>query len=123
MIVAGFGFSSRAKAESLHEALRAALAGRDLTVTRLATASDKSDAMPIQELARMLATPVSVVADAALTGAEVITRSERAHAAYGTGSVAEASALVAAGPGSRLLGPRAVSEDRLATCALAEAGA
>ena len=33
---------------------------------------------------------------------------------------AEAAALAAAGPGARLLGPRVVSADRMATCALAE---
>ncbi|MHA6346914.1 cobalamin biosynthesis protein, partial [Roseivivax sp. CAU 1761] len=41
-------------------------------------------------------------------------------ARYDTGSVAEAAALAAAGPGARLLGPRAVSPDGCATCALAQ---
>jgi cobalt-precorrin 5A hydrolase len=40
---------------------------------------------------------------------------------FGTGSIAEASALVAAGPGARLRGPRAVSADGTATAAIAEA--
>ena len=34
--------------------------------------------------------------------------------------VAEPAALAAAGPGARLLGPRALSSDRMATCAIAK---
>ena len=39
---------------------------------------------------------------------------------YGTGSVAEASALAACGPGARLLRPREIAPGGLATVALAE---
>ena len=38
---------------------------------------------------------------------------------YRAGSVAEAAALAAAGPGARLLAPRMISADRMASCALA----
>ncbi|WP_332250772.1 cobalamin biosynthesis protein [Rhodobacter ferrooxidans] len=50
----------------------------------------------------------------------VLTRVPRQPARYGAGSVAEASALAAAGKGARLIGPRAVSGDRQATAAIAE---
>ncbi|HRO16470.1 MAG TPA: hypothetical protein PLL33_15800, partial [Paracoccus sp. (in: a-proteobacteria)] len=42
-------------------------------------------------------------------------------AAHGTGSVAEAVALAAAGPGARITTRRVVSPDRSATCAIAQA--
>jgi cobalt-precorrin 5A hydrolase len=51
----------------------------------------------------------------------VTTQSPRVQALRGVGSVAEAAALAAAGPGARLLGPRAVSACGTATAALAEA--
>lgn len=47
------------------------------------------------------------------------TQSAASLAAHGTGSVAEACALCAAGPHARLLAPRSISGDRLATAALA----
>ncbi|MFP4328377.1 MAG: cobalamin biosynthesis protein, partial [Paracoccaceae bacterium] len=52
-------------------------------------------------------------------GMQTLTRSAYALDTYRTGSVAEACALAAAGPGALLLGPRAISSDRMATCALA----
>ncbi|MCP1313705.1 cobalamin biosynthesis protein, partial [Halomonas sp. 707D7] len=45
----------------------------------------------------------------------------RSHQAFGTGSVAEAAALLAAGHGARLVAPRLISNDRKATAALAVA--
>ena len=39
---------------------------------------------------------------------------------YGTGSVAEASALAGAGDGATLLGPRLISHSGQATCAIAK---
>jgi cobalt-precorrin 5A hydrolase len=55
-----------------------------------------------------------------VAGIGTVTQSGASHRARRTGSVAEAAALVAAGPGATLLGARAVSGDRMATCALAE---
>lgn len=54
-----------------------------------------------------------------LAAQPVLTRSAASQATYGTGSVAEAAALAAAGPGARLLSARLISPDRLATCAIA----
>jgi cobalt-precorrin 5A hydrolase len=48
------------------------------------------------------------------------TTSPRQPARYGKGSVAEAAALAACGPGARLLVSRRVGPDGLATVALAE---
>ena len=67
-----------------------------------------------------LGLPVVAVADAALRGQATLTQSGRVQALKGAGSVAEAAALAAAGPGARLRGPRAVSADGTATAAIAE---
>lgn len=111
MIVAGFGFRSGATLESLRAALALAQTGAP-PVTHVASVADK---LP---LLRGLGLPVI-----AATGIEQVatpSRSPASLAARGTGSVAEAAALLAAGPGARLLAPRCISPDRMATCALAE---
>ena len=59
------------------------------------------------------------MAPAQLPGQPVTTHSARLLARYGTGSVAEAVALAAAGPGATLILPRLVSQDGCATLAAA----
>lgn len=73
--------------------------------------------------AGVLGLELVLVEDAALAAmqARCPTRSAVARAAVGVGSVAEGSALAAAGPGGRLLLPRIASA--AATCALAESAA
>lgn len=123
MIVAGFGFRRTATAASLADALdRARRAAREpapSAPTALATADDKAGSAAMQDLARRLRLDVEPVAPARLMAQATLTRSAASASARGTGSVAEAAALAAAGPAARLLGPRAISEDRRATCALA----
>ena len=118
MIVAGFGFRRGASADSLRDAL--ARAGGVRAPDRLATVADKAVAPALRALASALGCPVCAIPEAALTDQTTLTASARVRAARGTGSVAEASALAAAGPDARLIGPRSVSADRMATCALAE---
>lgn len=117
MIVAGFGFRSSAGLSSLEAALVLARQGLP-AVTHLATASDKAAALA--PLAEILGLPVIGIAPEALVSAATITRSCASLKARGTGSVAEASALAAAGAGARLLRPRCLSPDRMATCAIAQ---
>mgnify|MGYP005846351469 CR=1 FL=1 len=119
MIVAGFGFRAGAGAESLADALALALAGGPAP-TLIATAADKAESPAFRAFAAARGLPVRGIDAAALAGSATLTQSPTARAARGTGSVAEAAALVAAGPGARLLAPRAVSADGMATCALAE---
>ena len=71
-------------------------------------------------LAALMGLPVHAVTPDALAAQTCITHSPRVQALYGTGSVAEAAALAAAGPGARLLAPRAQSADGMATAAIAE---
>lgn len=117
MIVAGVGFRKDAGIASLRDAL--ARAG-GLQVQALATAADKASAAVIQTLAGEMALPLHAIPLDILRSQPTLTQSPRVSALYGTGSLAEAAALAAAGPGARLLGPRVTSQDGKATAALAE---
>jgi cobalt-precorrin 5A hydrolase len=119
MIVAGFGFRSEVTLAALQDALDRA--GGAKGVTHLATLAAKAEVLTA--FGAVLGLPVLAVAAEALAGQSVITRSDRVAALHGTGSVAEAAALAAVGPGARLRGPRAVSADGTATVAIAEARA
>ena len=119
--IAGLGFRTAADVASLRDALAAA-GGTD-GVVALATAEAKAGSQALAMLAAELGLTVVAVTPAALAAVETPTRSERVMDRYGTGSLAEAAALAAAGPGARLLGPRAVSRDRMATAAIASAPA
>jgi cobalt-precorrin 5A hydrolase len=116
MIVAGLGFRTDAGVDSLRDAL--ACAGGHPQA--LATAEDKASAPAIRALAADLALPLHAIPLAKLTNQPTLTQSPRVQARYGTGSLAEAAALAAAGPGARLLGARVTSKDGKATAALAE---
>ena len=116
IVVAGFGFRTGATLDALRDAL--AMAGGPEGVTHLATLSTKAEAL--EPLGRLLALPVVALGPEALRGIWTPTRSDRVAALFGTGSVAEAAALAAAGQGARLRGPRAVSADGTATAAIAE---
>ncbi len=115
MIVAGFGFRSETTLAALQDAL-AQTEGRN--VTHLATLVAKAPLLA--QLGQALGLPVIALPPEMLRGQPVLTQSDRVQALHGTGSVAEAAALAAAGPGARLLGPRVISSDGSATAALAE---
>lgn len=117
MIVAGLGFRKDAGIDSLRDAFARAGGGG---AQALATAADKADAAVMKALAAELALPLYAIPLDSLTHQLTMTQSARIHARYGTGSLAEAAALAAAGPGARLLGARVTSQDGMATAALAE---
>lgn len=114
MRVAGIGFRATAPLASLRAVLAQveAAGGR---VDALATLPDK--AAQVQPLADERGVPVLAVA---VAGVDTPTRSPRVSALHGTGSVAEAAALVAAGPGARITVARIAAPDGMATCAIAE---
>jgi cobalt-precorrin 5A hydrolase len=116
VIAAGFGFRAAASAESLADALGRAGAAPYV----LATAEDKARSPAFRIFAQRLGLPILAIEPAALAVQTTLTQSQASRTARGTGSVAEAAALAAAGPGARLLGPRVVSRDGMATCALAQ---
>lgn len=129
MMVAGFGFRRGATLASLHDALAQALEVAQLpttwahSITLLAAAQDKAGAHCLRALAADLGLPLCAVAPAQVAATPTLTDSAAVRALRGTGSTAEAAALAVAlvqsGPGARLLHPRSVSTDRLATCAIA----
>jgi cobalamin biosynthesis protein CbiG len=123
-LVAGIGCRRDAPAEQVEAAVAAALreAGRearDLSV--IATLDSKAAEPGIVAAARRLGLRVATVAQQDAAAQAVPTDSTASREATGLGSVAEAAALAAAGPGARLLGRRQASG--AATCALAEGAA
>lgn len=117
MIVAGIGFRKSADIDALRDAFVRAGGHR---ATAIATAKDKSEAAVLQALAAETRLPICAVEVSVLAGQAVQTRSARVTALYGTGSLAEAAALAAAGPGAKLIVARVTSADGTATAALAE---
>ncbi len=117
MIVAGFGFRAQAQVESLADAYQRAKAG--VAIEAISTLSDKATEPAFQDFARRLGLPIIAVDQTAVGPVDMATHSAQSMAARGLGSVAEAAALSAAGPGAILLTQRVISEDRYATCAVA----
>lgn len=117
MRVVGIGF----RRDAPLSALRAAY---DLVgpAEALATSAHKAEAPQIHALARSLGVTLHLIDAQTLAQQPVLSHSPAQHARFGTGSLAEAAALAAAGPGARLSGPRVTSPDRQATAALAMGG-
>lgn len=118
MKVAGLGFKRDVTLASLREALLAA--GGPDGLAAVATVSDKADAEPLKQLARECGVPIRAIPADMLAGIDTPTQSNFIAEKFGTGSVAEAAALAAAGPRARLIARRTVSQDRTATAAIAE---
>jgi cobalamin biosynthesis protein CbiG len=126
MIVAGIGCRRGAAAVDIEAAIRAALASagiRAADLNAIATSTAKETEAGIATAASTFGVGIMPIAEAALkaAGARVATRSDRVLALTGVPSLAEAAALAAAGPSSRLIAYRLVVG--AATCALASSGA
>lgn len=118
MKFAGLGFKRDVTLASLREALVAA--GGTEGLAAVATVSDKADAEALKQLARECAVPIKAFPADELAGINTPTQSKLVAEKFGTGSLAEAAALAAAGPRARLIATRAISQDRTATAAIAE---
>lgn len=118
MKIAGLGFRRNAGVASLREALDAAGGAEGLAA--VATVGDKANAEALKALAQELGLPIRAIAAEMLAEIKTTTQSEFIGARFGTGSVAEAAAIAAAGRGARLISVRAASRDRMATAAIAE---
>lgn len=116
VLVAGFGFRRGAQLSSLSDVLDQ-LETQFGGVDRLAVADSMCSL--VQQLGHERGIKVLKVSDTLLPTITTVTYSTHSLKARGTGSVAEAVALVAAGPGGQLLGPRLISADRMATAAVA----
>lgn len=123
MIVAGIGCRRGASADEIEAVIVLALGRLGLKpqdLNALATFEEKAEEPGIREAARRLSRPVLACSaeDLRAVRDRIFTPSARAEAATGAPSVAEAAALVAAGPGARLRLPRIATAR--ATCAIAE---
>ena len=122
VIVAGIGCRKGASAPDIEKAINAALerAGRPLAkLDLIATVSSKADEQRSGEAAKARGVRLTFVdqSDLELAAARGATWSERVLALAGVPSVAEAAALAAAGPNSKLLIARVTAGP--VTCALA----
>ncbi|ANP36136.1 precorrin methylase [Phaeobacter gallaeciensis] len=121
MKVAGLGFRKAATVADL----RAALALTGHQPDALVSLAAKVESPAFQALAAELNLPVIALPEEAIAGLETPTMSPRIKTRFATGSLAEAAALCGACHGrttatARLLVPRVVTADGLATAAIAE---
>ncbi|WP_339107350.1 cobalamin biosynthesis protein [Thioclava sp. GXIMD4216] len=114
--VLGVGLQSRAESAALAALLDAA---REAAPDMLAILADKAD-HPALQAVQAAGLPVCLIARSRLNGVATPTYSARVAERFGTGSVAEALALVAAGPEARIVQPRAISPCGTMTTALAD---
>lgn len=122
MIVAGVGSRSAVTAEELEKVVRMALGIFQLPVERLevlATESAKATEPAYQQASQALSVKLTgcTVEELDRVAGQVITLSKLVLETKGVPSIAEASALVAAGRNARLLGTRVATQS--ATCAIA----
>jgi cobalt-precorrin 5A hydrolase len=122
-LVIGLGFRDVASAQSIGEVLAGVSlqAARPELATVIAVAEDKAAHPGLLAVVQSARLPVETVAAEAMrqAGTRVTTRSALVLEKRGVGSVSEAAALAAAGPGARLIVTRMVSADHTATAAAA----
>jgi cobalt-precorrin 5A hydrolase len=122
MIVAGIGCRRGTPTEDIVNLVHAVLAKLEVQREKLdaiATEAEKANERGIEDAARCLSVHLihCPIGDLEQVTDKVMTRSSRVQALKGVPSIAEASALVAAGRNARLLGAR-VSAEKV-TCAIA----
>ncbi len=117
MIVAGIGFNTSATPTSLGKAVAAAMAEAGVTkLDALASATTKAHDSTLITFAASQSLPLLAVN---VAGISTPSQSPRVQALFGTGSLAEAAALVAAGPHARLIAHKTASPCGRASCAIA----
>ena len=117
----GIGFRAEADVTSLQDALAQALAqDTDARFDAVVTEAAKARAPVFRDFAQALGVPGLGISQTDLAQMITPTQSLRIQDKFGTGSLAEAAALAAAGPNARLIVERVVSTDGMATAAVAE---
>ena len=121
MIVAGIGYRQAATLDDLREAIT--LTGA--TPQALASVTAKTRGAALISLAQEMNLPLIAVDEDHLPSALTPTTSERIEARFGTGSLAEAAAILAAGQNAdgtaaRITVPRVQTKNGMATAAIAE---
>ncbi|CAN7721555.1 cobalamin biosynthesis protein [Acidovorax sp. LjRoot66] len=121
-LVVGVGLRAQATPAAL-QALwlraQALLPGQADCFCAVAVLQGKATHPALADWLGLASAPVLAVPVEPMRHQPVATQSPRLQARYGTGSVAEAAALAAAGPHAQLLVPRLVAEDGSATLAVA----
>ena len=112
----GFGYCQQASVETLNELLTT-LEQQYGPVSILAACQSKSTL--VNELAQLRGYAFEIIADQQLQHVPTVTQSLRSINRFGTGSVAEACALLGAGSGAQLLQPRLIADNHFATAAIA----
>ena len=121
MKVIGIGFRAEANAGSLQDALaQIMVAAPDTKFDAIVSEAAKARAPVFRDFAITLGVPGLGIPANDLAEMITPTQSARIQDRFGTGSLAEAAALAAAGPNARLIVERVVSTDGMATAALAE---
>ena len=121
MRVLGLGFRAASDIASLQNALQQALdACGNPRLDAIVTEAAKAREPLFRDFAQLLRLPGLGIAQSELALMITPTQSDRIRDRFGTGSLAEAAALAAAGPQARLLAVRVTSEDGKATAAIAE---
>lgn len=118
--VLGIGCRGEVTEAALREAADKAMSCAPGSLDRLATLEERAGTETVLAFAAHNGLHLVALKEAALIGCPTLTRSARIAARFGTGSVAEALALVAAGAGARLCCERQISTDGMATAAIAE---
>ncbi|QND75184.1 cobalamin biosynthesis protein [Tardiphaga robiniae] len=122
MIVAGIGCRRGAPSDDIVSLIFAALSNFGIAhedLIAIATETLKAEEQGLANAARFLSVPLVLcpLSDLGRVTDRIITHSLRVQAIKGVPSIAEASALVAAGHNARLLGARIVANN--ITCAIA----
>ena len=121
MRVMGVGFRAAADIASLQDAMQRALtASGNQSLDAVVTEAAKAREPLFREFVQLLGLPGLGITQSDLEQMITPTQSARIQDKFGTGSLAEAAALVAAGPQARLVACRVVSGDGMATAAIAE---
>lgn len=121
MIVAGLGFNTSATPKSLAKALDSAMLTAGITrLDALATATQKAADPALINFAAARALPL-IATDVA--GVATPSQSPRVQVLFGTGSLAEAAALVACGAGAQIIAAKIASPCGRATAAIATTAA
>ena len=122
MICAGFGFRSQAPFESFLEVLDR-LEKEHSTggpIRAIATIAHKAMAPVFKNLSAQKGLAIIAVHPNDIARQKTQSFSQNVMDLYGTGSIAEAAALAAAGSKACLLGPRIICAHRMVTCAFAK---
>lgn len=108
MIAIGVGYTSSVTADDVIAAIDAAKSKCGEPPALIATVAKEHTSTALELAARHVGLPLQLIDRLKLQerASQCLTRSEHSLVAYGVGSVAEAAALVAAGPNSHCIVPR-----------------